>query len=127
MALQQVREEEFSWLSEPWQLLGWLCWLHPGAGAVRKCQELTAPLQSVTPAGSNTPFLDVKIGQNIFFFKFPQGYFYLKVKKRETSLPIVFFPPEFLEDVRGEVVFLLHSKLANTAKNCLLLPLFYFY
>lgn len=67
MALQQVREEEFSWLTEPWQLLGWLCWLHLGAGAVRKCQELAGPLQSVTPAGSNTPFLDAKIGQ-IFFF-----------------------------------------------------------
>lgn len=67
MALQQVREEAFSWLTVSWQLLGWLCWIHPGAGAGRKCQELATPLQSVPPAGPNTPFLDVKIGQNFFF------------------------------------------------------------
>lgn len=95
MFLQQVMEEEFSWLTALWQLLGWLCWLHPGAGAVRKCQELEAPLQSVTPAGSNTPFLDVKIGQNFFFFKISSGLFLPKSEEKRKFSSYYFFPQSF--------------------------------
>lgn len=52
---------------------------------------------SEASAASSILLPDLNMGQECFpcyffcFFKFPLGYFYQKVKKGETSLPIVFF------------------------------------
>lgn len=52
---------------------------------------------SEASAASSILLPDLNMGQECFpcyffcFLKFPLGYFYQKVKKGETSLPIVFF------------------------------------
>lgn len=102
MSLQQVMEEEFSWLTEPWQLLGWLCWLHPGAGAVRKCQELAAPLAVCNSSWVQHPLSRCQNWSEFFsFLKFPQGYFLPKSEEKRKFSSYFFSPRAFGRSKRG--------------------------